>query len=538
MTIQVFFNTIRPCLTQAIPPKLHYNNSMENTYARIRQELDLLHFENARDLLATIPAFDHPYEYSMYSARMHRGLYQFDKALQSARAAANAAQNYEDKALANVEEAKILLSTGKYSEAESILEGLLSNWKKPAPASASFALACLFAQTGRVQEAIEELESLLPKVEERSDIDGKLLVDLCVLFGDLLTFTEHPAQSAAWYLKALLWSEFSIPEAWKELRKALVWNNLADLFEQEEQFDQAEICYEEALHSLEEQEMRMEGGEIEPVTDFPGYKLEIYLSLANFYANIEQYDKAEHWIHKIEYILEDNPPIQKSYFQGRLAYLKGLVNLYKDTPKSRKEAAQDLMYAYKLQKELLAKGLEKPEHVGKCAYYLAAALPQIPPFEFKRRQLYEEALKIFESVAAKEPKFYLSGIAEIENELGSCCFRQDDAKASWYYYRAMEDYEKYIQRYPNDTLALESLLYTMLNLSRACARENDLEQSASLVEKILEKMKELAQKEPDLEESIYFLLEEIKKDEEIQTPAMKSQIHDLESSLQSALFKA
>ncbi len=277
-------------------------------------------------------------------------------------------------------------------------------------------------------------------------------MDWLILTADLASFEENMDTAFRFYRQALHETESCIPSNWQPLRRMLILHNMADSLEQMERPDQAMDLYRQAMREMKQQH-RTDG----TVTDLSGYEAELLLSVANCLGNMEEYETAHEFLNKADRLLAGDPPRQKSYFHARRLYIGGLLALNESR---NTEAAHLFEQALTVQKKLCLSGQDKPEHAARTAYYLASVLPDT---ETRRKlALYEEAWPVFEQMQDKEPAFYLSARAEMENERGR--LSSDRSLGTRHYRYSVALYNQVLALHPEDSLARESRLAARVNL--------------------------------------------------------------------------
>ncbi len=172
---------------------------------------------------------------------------------------------------------------------------------------------------------------------------------------------------------------------------------------------------------------------------------------------MEEYETAHEFLNKADRLLAGDLPRQKSYFHARRLYIGGLLALNESR---NTEAAHLFEQALTVQKKLCLSGQDKPEHAARTAYYLASVLPDTETG--RKLALYEEAWPVFEQMQEKEPAFYLSARAEIENERGR--LSSDRSLGTRHYRYSVALYNQVLALHPEDSLARESRLAARVNL--------------------------------------------------------------------------
>ena len=446
--------------------------------------LDALHFEQVLDLLNHHPqwACEDPFWYQMFQAKALRGLYRYQQAL--AVLDQINPENPAQRAWLKTEKGKLLFSMGKVKDAQSVLRTALQDLSLPFLPDLSLALASLYAQEGKVKQALEEADPVIQYFDSIQKPKASLYTEMCTLLGDLNTFSNQFEQAKSWYEKGLQSIPDCIAKNWQPLRYALLENNLADLYEQEEDWDNALKCYLRARDHLE----RLSDDQI---SDLSSYRMELIFSYANLLANMDEYDQAIEELAKAEAVFKNRPPMQHDYFLARLRSFTGLFPLYRNRDaRDMNTALNSLQQAFSIQKELSAKGLDKEEHAAKSAYYLAWCLEDRDPGKIR---LYQYILPIFKKLYQKEPVFYLDGIAQIYNDLGRLESEKDPVRAEEYLKKACSVYEDLYRRCPGELFSARSLLVALLNLSGLYARLQKKDKEPA--EKIVSLLEEVSRKD-------------------------------------------
>ncbi len=279
------------------------------------------------------------------------------------------------------------------------------------------------------------------------------------------------------------------------IKKALLYNNMADVYEGEE----IDAPYEDGVLHLYNKAIKL----IRPladkqIVDLAGCALEIYLSAANYCADWdddgEEYEDSDNsnryakgnlidedrTLSRMErYLLEAEKWLAKTeapadlYWKSRIEYIRGLSILYCNP--SDPDAFRHLIHAWSLQRRFLEQSpVSSQEYLGRIAYYAAYCYSEQvveeeswsdPYADISQRDLYEHALRAFNACSFKDPKFFLFSIASIYNELGTI------ARNERYYLDACRLYDlssarylTYLRKYPHDHAAMTNLVVVMLNL--------------------------------------------------------------------------
>lgn len=461
--------------------------------------LESLHFEQVLELTAqnSEAEKENPFWYWLIRAKALRGLYQYNKALKTLERMSS--DTPVQISLLETEKGKLLFSMGKVAEAQTTLQNAVSNLSLPFTPELPLALASLYAQEGMVDQALEELDPVIEYFGS-SHQETSAYTELCTLLGDLYTFKNEFRKAKFWYENGLQSIPDCIPKNWQPLRFALLENNLADLYEQEEDWPNALECYKKAKEQL----MKLDDDQI---SDLSSYKLEILFSYANVLANMDLYDEAMKEMEKAHDILQNNPPMQLPYFTARYSYFLGLFHLYRQQDaEDRKQASHYLKKAFDIQKDLVKKGLDKQEHAAKSAYYYAYSLPDQDPY---KNELYHYALPVFKKLCQKEPVFYLDSIAQIYNDLGRMEMERNPSQAEEYLKLACQVYQDLHDQCPNELFSSQSLLIALLNLmSLYMTEKKDRKREGQEAEKIYDLLESVKNLDPQGFEQLLSIADE------------------------------
>lgn len=420
----------------------------------IQQDIDELHFTQALQLLNQIPE----------EKRTAQRLYQAGVCYSAIYASKLAEKEYQ-KALEKCESKTLsikiylrllalYLQTGQTEKADKVYLSLQKDFKGISLPESLFYEALYHYEKGELNEGLE-LALELAQLENSSL--NKIRCEAWSLCGDLYSAQGSLKEATKAYGQALrllkIW-----PKNWRPLRKALILNNLADVYEQFEQWSLAKAVYKQAWKAILEVDD-------EQIYDLKGYKLEILFSIANFYALIDELDLAQNWLRKAEIIAKQMPKPCYYYWMSRVNYIDGLCELYAQNPSI--DPFEKLFKAWQLQNTFLSLSpAASKEYLGRTAYYAAYTYnEEIGKIQgISQKKLYEQALMLFEQCAFKDPKFFLFSIASIYNELATLEIENDPSKATSLYFKAINSYCNYLQSWPEDLLAQSSLLVALLNL--------------------------------------------------------------------------
>lgn len=344
-----------------------------------------------------------------------------------------------------------------------------------------FDKALLRYEEGRLEGAVLAARQVL------EGQDGKLVCEAWGLLGDLYSSKGDLAKATEAYRHALDHLE-AYPANWRPVRQALLLNNLADVYEQFEEFEKAHELYEKGWQILENLED-------DKIYDLEGYRLELLLSYANLLALEEDYQQALAWLAKGRHFLPFIPMPRHLYWKSRFDYLEGLCRLYAD---DWRQPPFELLYsAWKEQEQFLTLSKSASlEYLGKIAYYAAYCYDPAVAHGISQEALYEQALGIFEQCAFKDPKFFNFSIASIKNDLGTLALKDDPELAVDYFWQAFADFEKLASQNNADSPIRISLMAVILNLLFLLDDFSLQAQGAGLLDE-LEHQMAMLQKEED-----------------------------------------
>lgn len=477
---------------------------MKTLHDAIGQERDQLHFLNALKLLDQIPE----------KKRTAHDYYQAGICQSAIYASKQAEESYQ-KALAKCDskvlEGKIeerllalYLQTGQIEKADKAYSALQKISQKDFRIESLFYEALYHYEKGELNDA---LESALQLAQTQDSSLSKMRCEAWTLCGDLYSSKGALKEATKAYGQALrllkVW-----PDNWRSLRKALILNNLADVYEQFEQWDLAQAVYKQAWKVILEVDD-------EQIYDLKGYKLEILLSIANFYALIDELDLAQSWLKKAEEIAQNMPKPSYYYWMSRVNYVGGLCELYGQNPNV--DPFDKLFAAWSLQNTFLSlsKAASK-EYLGRTAYYAAYTYNPSKGARqgISQKKLYEQALALFEQSAFKDPKFFLFSIASIHNELATLERLSNPSKAASLYFQAICNYQNYLHQWPEDMLAQSSLLVALLNLL-GVLNDSELKEQGSHFLDLFEKTLTYVWNDPETHEQAVEALEHLLENDRV-----------------------
>ncbi len=448
--------------------KMIYSKAMKNLHSEIRQEMELLHFSKALTLLDSIPEDEKSAADWFHAGICHSAVYAWKKAEQEYK---KALELSDSPALSNKIRLRLthsLTQTGRLDEAAYWYNEVLENPVNGSDGDRLFYGALLDYERGDLDGALD-LALRLARGEEKAST-GRVRCEAWLLCGDLYSAKGDLKQAVRSYGESLRLLD-SCPQNWRMLRKALILNNLADVYEQFEHWDQAASVYQAAWKCMEE--IRDD-----QIFDLDGYKLEILMSMANFFALQDELDKADKILRNAKRIAQKIDYPLRLYWESRIEYIGGLCELYSENPKYNPFIK--LFDAWKLQSRYLSLSpASTKEYLARTAYYAAYCYDPAIAKAVSQRELYEQALDEFKKCVFKDPKFFLFCIASVQNELANLEVEQDPQKAAALYEQSVAGYRSYLKLWPEDLLAQSSLLAALLNLfgvySEQMLREKGME---------------------------------------------------------------
>lgn len=434
----------------------------------IQEEMDQLHFMKALDLLDQLPnlsAFD------WYQKGLcHGSIYKTKQAEEDYQQALKMSSSPAFRHKVQMRLLGLYVQSGQLEKAKDIYRVLVKNsdFSKP---NHLFYEALYLYETGDLNASLAK-SLKLARLNDPSL--GKVRCEAWTLCGDLYSAKGDFENALEAYSQALdllsVW-----PENWRELRKALILNNLADLYEQFEMWDMANAIYEKAWQAIEQVQD-------DAIYDLDGYKLEILLSMANFQGLIDEFERAKALLKQAEAIACTLFKPSYYYWMSRLNYIEGLCELYSQNPKY--DPFEKLFEAWQLQETFLSKSkASSREYLGRIAYYAAYTYNPNKAQGVSQKDLYLQALQLFKECLFKDPKFFSFTLASICNELGNLELSTNPTKALEWYSNALQAYTDYLKTWPEDHWAQSSLLVVILNLFKAIPFEQaDLKKAEALLD--------------------------------------------------------
>lgn len=423
---------------------------MKTQYDVIQEEIDQLHFEKALQLLKQLPWCDAKAWYQ--KGLCYAAMYASSQAEQAYQKALENSSLLKDKVWSRL--LALYIQTGQLQKAKDAYAHLLEKEEE----DFLFYKALYLYETGDLFQALKTALHLA-----KTQGSTKMGCEAWTFCGDLYSALGEFEKGVQAYNEAL--EELEVwPENWRNVRKALILNNLADLYEQFEFWEMAQAIYEKAWLAIDQVQDA-------DIYDLNGYRLEILLSMANFQGLIDEFEKAHEWLKKAKELVKSIPKPAYFYWLSRIHYLEGLCELYRQNPND--DPFENLFLAWQLQEKFLSKSkAASKEYLGRIAYYAAYTYNPAKAQGISQKALYKQALALFEECAFKDPKFFGFTIASIQNEMGNLERWKDPPKALTWYRKALFSYDHYLATWPEDGLAQSSLLVVLLNLLSTQSEED------------------------------------------------------------------
>lgn len=306
-------------------------------------------------------------------------------------------------------------------------------------------------------------------------------INVWVSFGDAQSFLQENEAALAAYEKAKELSE-NLPHenAYYLVRKAMIDNNMADLYEQTLQDKKALAAYQKAIALLEKAQQYT-------FDDQLGYLCSVLESCGNFLSNLEEFSQAKIYLDQAQSLMDKEPEkfVNLAALQAKTNFYLGLWHLYQD---QILQARAHLLKAYDQQKVLVEKHLEKKLELARTAYYLA----QVMEDSKKQIQLLKLAQVEFEKQWEKEPAFYLGVLGEICNDLA---LKSDAFSAQKEFKQARSWYEKALLWQPEDEELQFSLFVVRLNEIRSLFFDDKRNEAIALSKSLSSQIKEQIEKQ-------------------------------------------
>ncbi len=439
---------------------------------KIQQCMNELHFEQALALLHSIPADQRTMTDFYRQGLCLCALYDWKQARQAFEQALKRCTDPQDRSEILLRLAYFYVQTNQLPQAANAMDQALPDLPEKKQPEAYFYQALLAYENGHVDQA---LKYALQVLQYKSDEFIKIRCEAATLAGDQWSVLGNLSKAAEAYHQALRLAD-GYPPNWKDLRKALIYNNLADIYEQFEAYEQARKAYQNAWKAMDQVSDTK-------ISDLDGYRLELYCSMANFFALNDQFEDCDR-------VLEQARPLAKSmkmplklYWESRVDYIGGLSELYRENPLV--QPFEKLFEAWKLQTRFLQfSPASSTEYLGKIAYYAAYCYDPKLAEGVSQEELYRQALDLFRACAFKDPSFYRFSIASIENELGTLERNQDPHKALEDYRQALHDFQTIVNAHPDDSEALLSICAVILNLLSVLPEELIKSEGVSLLDQL------------------------------------------------------
>ena len=419
---------------------------------KIQSCMNELHFEQALDLLDSIPPDRRAMTDYYRQGLCFCAVYEWKKARQAFEQALKQCTNPQDRSEILLRLAYFYVQTNQLAEAAKVTDQALPDLPEKKRPEAYFYQALLAYENGHVDQALSDALEVL---KYKSDEFVKIRCEAATLAGDQWSVLGNLSKAVEAYQEALSLAD-GYPANWKDLRKALIYNNLADIYEQFEAYEQAGSAYQNAWKAMD----RVTDTKI---SDLDGYRLELYCSMANFYALQDQFEDCDRLLEQARPLAESMKMPLKLYWESRVDYIGGLSELYRENPLV--QPFEKLFEAWKLQTRFLQfSPASSTEYLGKIAYYAAYCYDSRLADGVSQEALYRQALDLFRACAFKDPSFYRFSIASIENELGTLERKTHPKKALDDYRQALHDFQAIAKAHPDDSEALLSICAVILNL--------------------------------------------------------------------------
>ncbi len=465
----------------------------------IQTRMNELHFEQALELLNQIPIQERSWKDEYRTGICLGALYQWTRARAAFEKALSLASTPSDRS-------EVLLRLGYYDIQTSHLDSArekLDQAKSSLPESRYpelyFYLALLEYESGRIDQGLSQARAAL---EFNSKESIKSRCEAAALMGDLYSAKGELNQAVVSYQQALSLAD-GYPENWRALRKALVLNNLADVYEQFEQYDEAGTAYQNAWK-------QMEKVSDDQITDLNGYRLELLCSMANFQALTDHFEECRSLPEKAEPLVKTLKDPLPLYWKSRIDYIGGLNELYSEKPMV--QPFEKLFEAWKLQSEFLKRSpASSKEYLGKAAYYAAYCYDPALADGISQEDLYQQALTEFRKCSFKDPDFFDYSIASIENELATLKRESDPEEAMKEYHQSLNDFYRITDAHPDDVEAWLSICAVLLNLMSMLDEDLVFSEGHPLLEKFesaLEVLERLKDMDRPVQDALDHLLEQ------------------------------
>lgn len=448
---------------------------MKTIQQQIHSAIDTLHFKLAITLLNTIPQDQKDAEDWMNEGNCYAACYEWTKAKEDYFQALATNPSPAQKKKIHLRLVSLFTHTGDFKQANKWYQEVLSNDDpNPFDANQLYSGAILDYESGNLQGALALVDQL---AHSPAIFSNRIRCEAWTLCGDLYSALGEFQPAVDAYYKSLEFIK-DYPVNWQNLRKALVLNNLADIYEQFELYDQAEQIYQQAWEAM----MLVDDLDI---FDLDGYRLEILVSMANFYTLIDETQQAKNCLDQANIYVQHIEMPRALYWQSRIHYIDGLAELYTENPKYN--PFEKIFAAWQEQSEYLTYcPAASKEYLARAAYYAAYCYDENLASNITQEELYLQALFEFKRCSFKDPKFFLFCIASIENELGNIEHVQNTNKAEQFYGQAITDFEHYLKRWPEDQLAYISLTTAYLNYLGVASLEQLSLQGGHLLDRFME----------------------------------------------------
>lgn len=442
---------------------------------QIHHAIDILHFKEALALLNTINPEQKDAEDWLHEGTCHAACYNWEQAKQALFKALEQKPTPPIKNRICLRLVSLFTQTGDFKQANKWYQEVLQeNGPDTFDANCLYAGAILDYERGNLQGALDLVHEL---VHSKQKCSSKIRCEAWTLCGDLYSALGEFQAAVDAYEQSLRFVP-DYPANWQNLRKSLILNNLADIYEQFELYEQAERIYQQAW-------LAIEASDDPDIFDLAGYRLEILVSMANFYTLIDETQQAKICLTKARLYAKQIEMPRALYWQSRIHYIDGLAELYTENPEYN--PFEKIFAAWQEQCEYLAHcPAASKEYLARAAYYAAYCYDETLALDVTQEELYQQALAEFKRCSFKDPKFFLFCIASIENELGNLKHLKNTVQAEEFYGQAIVDFENYIKRWPEDQLAYFSLTTAYLNYLCVVSADHLVQHGHQLLNRFIE----------------------------------------------------
>ena len=220
---------------------------MKTIQQQIHSAIDTLHFKLAITLLNTIPQDQKDAEDWMNEGNCYAACYEWAKAKEDYFQALASNPSPAQKKKIHLRLVSLFTHTGDFKQANKWYQEVLSNDDpNQFDANQLYSGAILDYESGNLQGALALVDQL---AHSPAIFSNRIRCEAWTLCGDLYSALGEFQPAVDAYYKSLEFIK-DYPVNWQNLRKALVLNNLADIYEQFELYDQAEQIYQQAWEAM------------------------------------------------------------------------------------------------------------------------------------------------------------------------------------------------------------------------------------------------------------------------------------------------